>query len=155
MISMWVIIGAGVIVGGVLGVYSGMKKKNDTTEIDSNQSAKAAVPEDSRYSWEVLMKSQKSLDELRIADVLEWVNGCKSTLKEGDNLFLFKATKSNITKIGYKYPEQVDSDTNMIACVINTESGDVTNVQLFTFGIISEKVDKLFAGCDYAVITLK
>lgn len=146
----WIIIVVDIVVGVFLGVFLAIRK---------NKKSKTGTPlstvlEHDKYSWETLMKSQILLDEMRVDNILKWVNGVKDSLQEGDNLFLFKATKTNIEKIGYQYTELIDSNTNIVACSINTESGNIAHIQLFTFGTLSANVEELFSGCDYAVITV-
>ncbi|MDO4328929.1 MAG: hypothetical protein Q4C66_06295 [Lachnospiraceae bacterium] len=150
----WIVIVAAIVVGCGIGVYLGKKKNKAFGEKKLEQAMDRSALKKEENTWNELMKSQKSLDQLKIADILDWANNYKNELKKDDSYFLFKATKANIEKLGFMYPEQIDSETNVLACVINTESGNVSHVQLFTFGTISDHVMELFAGFDYAVITL-
>lgn len=154
-VSVWVIIAA-VIIGGGVGIYMGMKRKSSLISGNTRAEKKGEGSDFKKNSlpWEVLMRSQKSVDILVVSDILAWVEEVKNGLGEGETLFLFKATKANVEKIGYIFPKQIDSNTNVIACVIDTENARVRNIQLFTFGSASEKVEELFAGSDYAVISV-
>lgn len=136
----WIItIAVAVVVGSVIGIVL-VKKKS------GKLSSARLKP------WESLMQSQISLDELTLSDIVKWCNMCKKDVKDGDTLFLFTATPKNVRKLSYQYPEQVDENNNVIACKINTNTGDISNIQLFTFGEMSEQVKELFGGEDYAVI---
>lgn len=150
----WIVIAAAIVAGCGIGIYLGKKKNKAFGEKKLEQAMDRSALKKEENTWKELMKSQKSLDQLKIADILDWANHCKNELKKDDAYFLFKATKANIEKLGFMYSEQIDSETNVLACVINTESGNVSQVQLFTFGTISDPVVELFAGFDYAVITL-
>ena len=112
------------------------------------------------------MKTQVSLDRLAVSDILAWVDSYEKKMVQGDTFFLLKATKANVHKIGYEYKSQVNPDTNVIACVINTDTGEIVketpyrsyNPKLKIFselysGEMDAQVLGLFGDSDYAVIT--
>lgn len=143
-----VVIIAAVVVGSIIGIVLGIRKNR---KISGESSVSVQT---NKKSWEVLLQHQICVDVLTVPEILKWAKTCQHSAKDGDNLFLFKATKNNIEKLQYTYPAQIDSDTNIVACCINTKTGNMAHTQLYTFGSVSPQVDELFAGDDYAVITL-
>lgn len=136
----WIItIIVAVIIGTIIGIILVKKKTGNSFS-------------DNLKPWDSLIQNQNSLDELNLSDIVAWCNECKKEVSDGDTLFLFKATQKNVRKLGYQYNNQIDENTNVIACKINTYNGDASNIQLFSFGILSDQVKQLFGEDDYAVI---
>lgn len=145
-----VVVACSVGVGTGLGVYFGMKKQKQVTDIEPTTSK----PVTTKKQWSDLIKTQVIRDEFNISDILEWINGFRATLSSNDKIYLFKSNQANIEKIGYEYVLEIDENTNIVGCVINSNTNSLSRVQLFTFGSASDQVIDLFNGFDYAVIEL-
>ena len=129
-----IVIAAAAIVGVAIGIYMGLKRAN-------------------RKPWSDVMSKQITLDILTVADIVDWSDPYKASFGEGKTLFLFKATRRNVTKLGYECPEQINPDTNVLASFIDAPRGDISYIQLFSFGKMDNQVKELFGDSDYAVIT--
>lgn len=148
-----IVILAAAVIGGIIGIYCGRKKSREAGAGGLKQQVEDIVMKKGGKDWEQLMKTQVSLDRLAVSDILAWVDSYEKKMVQGDTFFLLKATKANVHKIGYEYKSQVNPDTNVIACVINTDTGDINHIRLFSFGEMDAQVLGLFGDSDYAVIT--
>lgn len=133
-------------VGMGVGVYFGTKKPPVEPV--------PPEPNPTKKPWSELIKFQVVREELNVSDILEWINGFKTTLSSNDKIYLYKANKANVEKIGYEYIDKIDETTNIVGYVNNASNKSLSHIQLFTFGSASDQVIGLFNGFDYAVIEL-
>ena len=142
----WIIVGAAVIVGILVGVLLARKKGGGG---EGSAKGKRAA-----RSWDDLMRTRQVTSVLSVSHIIAWATACTKFVKKGDSSFLFKTTENNVERLGYPYKADMDSEKNIIACVINMKTGDMKCMKLFSFSSMSPKAEELFRGGDSAVVSL-
>ena len=72
---------------------------------------------------------------------MTWIKKNRSSTKF--KVLVVKPTKIYLKKFNLKDGENIDSEKNLIACMIN-DKGKYVNMQLFTFSSVSSKMQEKF-----------
>lgn len=144
---------AAIAAGVIWGVYAGLKKA-DKGKKEHNGTGPEEGQTDSLKPWSTLLENQILRDCLKVGDILQWIETIRKEFQEDEVIFLYKANQAQVEQLGYEYDGRVKPENNIIACVQNKSTGVFSHAQLFSFGEFEKEAAELFAGQDYAVITL-
>lgn len=125
----YVIIALAVIAGAVL-VFWVLRRKG----------ARPAKP------WSELADHQVTEDVFDGTALIRWSKQNKEHYQPGMKLLVAKCTKKWVTQLGYEYPDGLDAEHNIIACMVDMADSTVVCPQLFSFGEMSGKMQEQFKG---------
>lgn len=98
--------------------------------------------------WSELADYQITEDVFDGATLIRWSKQSKVYYQPGMKLLVAKCTKKWVTQLGYEYPDGLDEEHNIIACMVDMTNSTVVCPQLFSFGEISDKMREQFKGGD-------
>ena len=110
------------------------------------------LPNFLRRSFEELMSTQIVADELNESMIAQWIKKNNAAHKSVQVL-LVKCTRSYLNKLGYRPPESLDSEHNLIMILVDKGNNKVLKFQLVSFGSLNEKLQRLFNGKDEIILT--
>lgn len=102
---------------------------------------KIPLPDFLKVSIDELVKTQIVDDEFDGTSLMTWIKKNRSSTKF--KVLVVKPTKIYLKKFNLKDGENIDSEKNLIACMIN-DKGKYVNMQLFTFSSVSSKMQEKF-----------
>ena len=108
------------------------------------------LPEFLKQPFERLMNEQIVMDELSGSEIVRHAQSYTVPVQ----ILLVKCTQKWLSKLGYRPPEGIDSEHNIIMIVTEKISrGKILKVQLISFGSMEEKLATLFMGKDEILLT--
>lgn len=99
--------------------------------------------------WSELHYNQVTEDIFDGRGLLQWVKENKQYCNSDRKILVVKCTKKWVNKLGYEFPEGLDSEHNVIACLMDTKVGETLNLQLFSFGTMDDQRKADFKSSDY------
>ena len=108
------------------------------------------LPEFLKQPFERLLDEQIVMDELSGSEIVRHAQSYTVPVQ----ILLVKCTQKWLSKLGYRPPEGIDSEHNIIMIVTEKiSSGKILKVQLVSFGSMEEKLATLFRGKDEILLT--
>lgn len=98
--------------------------------------------------WSELADRQVTQDVFDGAALIHWSKQCKAHYQPGMRLLVAKCTKKWVTQLGFEYPDGLDEERNIIACMVDMANSAVECPQLFSFGEISDIMREQFKDSD-------
>lgn len=98
--------------------------------------------------WEKLLQNQITSDTFDDNMLAKWIRQNRAAYTEGRQMLLVHCTKTWLTQLGYENFPAVNADKNLIACIVELDTGEVIREQLFSFGSMDEKMKARFKGKD-------
>ena len=101
-----------------------------------------------KQSWEELLKNQIAVEVFDDKELATWIRANRAAYTQGRQMILVRCTETWMTKLGYAANTGIDTDKNVIACIIDMTSGEIVCAQLFNFGKMDDKTAEHFKGRD-------
>lgn len=135
------LVGLTVVSGAVLGLIAFLEKLNQK-EKSYNLS-----------NFDELVKHQKTVDEMNVQEILNWVNDVKKNTNDETIYIIAYPTKENIQKYQLTgFPDTMDTKHNLLFLALKKRDYTPIKLQLISFGSCDENVEKLFNGDDYTIL---
>lgn len=101
-----------------------------------------------------LVKNQKTVEELDVTVITDWINNIKNEHPEGLSYIISYPTDEATKKFHLtNFPENMDYKHNIILFAFNKETYRPVKVQMISFGTIDKKLEfELFKNNYYAVV---
>ena len=97
-------------------------------------------------SCEKLLQNQITSDTFDDRVLAKWIRENRAAYTEGRQMLLVHCTKTWLAQLGYENISVLDADKNLIACIVELDTGEVIREQLFSFGTMDEKMKARFNG---------
>lgn len=110
------------------------------------------LPNFLRRPFEELLSTQIVTDNLNGAAVAQWArenNGSRNPVQ----VLLVKCTGNYLSKLGFRPPEELDAEHNLIFVLTAKDSGKVLKYQLVSFATMDERLSEMFNGRDELLLT--
>lgn len=104
-----------------------------------------------KMSFSDLVKQQIVEDEFDGRSLLAWIK--QNQLPGEIKILVAKPTKFWMKKIGLKGAEHIDTERNLIACILDAKNEEVVKIQLFSFSKISDDMREKFAHQDEIIFS--
>lgn len=110
------------------------------------------MPNFLRRPFEELISSQIVTDRLDNTTVADWIR--KNNVAQNPvQVLLVKCTQNYLSKLGYRQPQNIDAERNLLFIMTAKDSNKILKFQLVSFGSMDENLQRLFNGKDELLLT--